>query len=111
MELICPLCGLPLSRQESFSYRPFDCKTLRCKAPVFLQDKPLTIIEGSYSMHPYFRDPYDLKILLTVDESTQRQRIGNRPPHLQQRFLNEWIPMENRYLETFAIPKKAHMIL
>ena len=56
-------------------------------------------------------EPYDLKILLTVDPVAQKQRISNRPLCLQQRFFREWIPMENRYLEAFSIPEKADIVL
>ena len=36
--------------------------------------KKLNIIEGTYSLHPYFRDVYDLKIRLTISPELQRQR-------------------------------------
>ena len=88
---------LPLLSGRGFSYRPFDCKTFTLRAPVPVTPRRLNIIEGSYSMHPYFGDPYDLKILLTVEDETQRQRILQRPPFLHKRFFEEWIPMENRY--------------
>ena len=101
----------PLKAGNTFSYRPFDCKTFTLSEPVDVSCKQLNIIEGSYSMHPYFGDPYDLKILLTVDEATQRQRIRKRSAFLQKRFFEEWIPMENRYLDGFGIPGKADALL
>ena len=90
---------LPLLTGNAFSYRPFACKTFTLSAPIPVPEKKLNIIEGSYSMHTHFGDPYDLKILLTVDEETQRQRILERPAFLHKRFFEEWIPMENRYFE------------
>lgn len=65
--------------------------------------KKLNIIEGTYSHHPYFGNPYNLKILLTVDDETQRQRILERPAFLHKRFFEEWIPMENRYFNKLLI--------
>ena len=88
---------LPLKSGKAFSYRPFDCSTFALAAPVSVTPKKLNIIEGTYSHHPYFGDPYDLKVLLTVDEETQQQRILERPAFLHKRFFEEWIPMENRY--------------
>ena len=88
---------LPLKSGKAFSYRPFDCSTFTLAAPVTVAPKKLNIIEGTYSHHPYFGNPYDLKILLTVDEETQQQRIFERPAFLHKRFFEEWIPMENRY--------------
>ena len=102
---------IPLKSKQPFSYRPFDCKTFTLSNSIDVPFKQLNIIEGSYSMHPYFGDPYDLKILLTVDEETQRQRILERPSFLHKRFFEEWIPMENRYFDGFAIPSKADIIL
>lgn len=91
---------LPLKKGEPFSYRPFDCSTFALAQPVSVRPKALTIIEGTYSHHPYFGDPYDLKILLTVSEELQHQRILERPAFLHSRFFESWIPMENRYFES-----------
>ena len=88
---------LPLKAGKPFSYRPFDCKSLTFSPPVAVQPKQLTIIEGSYSHHPYFENPYDLKVMLTVSEELQRSRILERPAFLHQRFFDTWIPLENRY--------------
>ena len=90
---------LPLKTGKAFSYRPFDCSTFTLAAPVTVAPKKLNIIEGTYSHHPYFGNPYDLKILLTIDEKTQRRRILDRPDFLHKRFFEEWIPMENRYFD------------
>lgn len=96
---------IPLRSGSAFSYRPYDCKTQALADPVRVSPKALNIIEGSYVLHPYFGNPYDLRILLTVSEETQRQRILRRSPFLHKRFFDEWIPMENRYFET--LPTKS----
>ena len=101
---------LPLKSRQLFSYHPFDCKTFTLSAPVTVEPKRLNIVEGSYSHHPYFGKTYDLKILLTVDEEAQRQRILARPSFLHKRFFEEWIPMENQYLDGFEIPGKADIL-
>ena len=77
---------------------------------IAIQPKRINIIEGAYSQHPYFGESYDLKILLDVDEETQRQRILKRPVHLHKQFFEEWIPMENRYFEEFKIKEKSEII-
>ena len=102
---------LPLKSGKAFSYRPFDCGTFTLADPVAVTPKKLNIIEGTYSHHPYFGNPYDLKILLTVDEVAQRQRILERPAFLHKRFFEEWIPMENRYFDGSESPSKADIIL
>ena len=96
---------LPLKAGVPFSYRPFDCKTLTMSAPVAVVSRRLNIVEGSYSLHPYFGAPYDLRILLTVSPELQRQRILQRPAHLHRRFFEVWIPMENRFFA--QLPRDA----
>jgi uridine kinase len=102
---------LPLKSGKAFSYCAFDCSTFTLAAPVAVAPKRLNIIEGTYSHHPYFGNPYDLKILLTVDEETQRKRILERPAFLHKRFFEEWIPMENRYFDGFAISANSHITI
>ena len=102
---------IPLGSGKPFSYRPFACSTFTLAEPVAVEPKNLTIVEGTYSQHPYFGEPYDLKILLTVTEETQRSRILERPPFLHDRFFNDWIPMENLYFEKCRISDANTMIL
>ena len=102
---------LPMLSGTGFSYRSFDCSTFTLSEPVYVTLKKLNIIEGTYSHHPYFEIPYDIRILLTIDEKTQRQRILQRPQFLHKRFFEEWIPMENRYFDWFQISDKADIIL
>lgn len=104
-EVLRPLCaGAP------FSYRPYDCGRCALADPVAVQPGRLFIIEGSYSLHPFFGDPYDLKLVLTVSEQDQRERVLRRPIHLQQRFFREWIPMENAYLQQLYREAEARNI-
>ena len=71
----------------------------------------LNIVEGTYSLHPYFGDPYDLKVCLLVSPELQRRRILKRPAFLHKRFFEEWIPMEHRYFDGFAIASGCDLVL
>ena len=102
---------LPLKSGKPFSYRPFDCNTFQLTDPVAVMPKKLNIIEGTYSLHPYFGDIYDLKICLSISPDVQRQRILERPELLHKRFFEEWIPMEDRYFDGFRISDNADIIL
>lgn len=102
---------VPLTAGEAFSYRPFDCRTFTLAQPVEVVPKKLTIIEGSYSHHPYFENPYDLKVFLDVAPELQRQRILMRPEFLHQRFFEQWIPMENGYFEAFSVKEQADLVI
>ncbi len=102
---------LPLASGGAFSYRPFDCGTMTLSDPVEVIPKRLNIIEGTYSMHPYFGSPYHLAVFLTVGDDLRRERILRRPTFLHQRFFQEWIPMEERYFAAFSIPSACNLIL
>ena len=101
----------PLKAGISFTYRPIDCSSLTLAEPITLTPKKLNVIEGSYSHHPYFGDPYDLKLFLTVNPELQQQRILQRPSFLHQRFFNQWIPMEAEYFAHFQIRQLSDMVL
>ena len=94
-----------LQRGESFVYRPFDCSTFTLSEAVEVRPKQLTVVEGTYSLHPYFGDVYDLKVFLTVPPELQKARILKRPAFLHRRFFEEWIPMEKMYFDHFRIPE------
>lgn len=98
---------LPLSTGKPFSYHRFDCSTLSLSIPIAVEPKPLTLIEGTYCLHPSFGTVYDLTIFLSVSPETQRSRLMDRPSFLLNRFLQEWIPMENRYFDHFSIRSRC----
>lgn len=101
---------IPLKKGKPFFYRPYDCGTGTLEQPVEVIPNRISIIEGSYSHHPYFEDPYDLKVFLKITPEIRLQRIGMRPAFLRKRFLELWIPMEQRYFERFSIEEKADLV-
>lgn len=100
----------PLLAGKAFSYRPYNCQTGTLADPIAVIPKKLSIIEGSYSHHPYFGDVYDLKIFLTISPEVQRQRILERPAFLHERFFTQWIPMELAYFDHFAIAEQCDLM-
>ena len=109
--LLCVALLLPLTASKPFSYRPFSCAHMTLAEPVSVPYGRLTVVEGTYSTHPYFQNPYDLTIFLTVDPQTQQQRIGQREAWKQERFFREWIPMEQHYFESFSIRENSDLLL
>ena len=99
-----------LKTGTTFSYRPFDCSTFTLSEAVEIRPKQLTVVEGTYCLHPYFGDVYDLKVFLTVTEELQAQRILKRPAFLHRRFFEEWIPMEKLYFDHFRIQQNCHLV-
>jgi len=97
--------GLP------FQYRIFDCQHRAFGHSVAIPAARLYIVEGSYSLHPKFMGSYDLKIFLNLDQAEQHRRILERDgPDMLERFIQEWIPMENRYFKDYLIPEPSDLI-
>lgn len=97
-----------LQDKEGFSYRVFDCSRQEMGRKVDVPFKRLNIIEGAYSVHPYFGEMYDFAFFAEVSEEEQIKRLTKRSGEEKlQRFINEWIPKENTYFETFQIKDKC----
>lgn len=100
-----------LKSGKQFSYRVFDCSICDFSHTVHVTPKNVNIIEGSYSMHPVIRDIYNLKIFMHVEEKEQSQRILKREgPMMHKRFIEEWIPRENRYINEMGISEKCDLV-
>lgn len=101
-----------LADEDGVSYRPFCCHTMEFGETVHVSRRRLNIIEGAYSCHPYFGDIYQARFFVEVSSKIQKKRLLARNGREQyQRFVNEWIPMENRYFEAFAIRKQCISII
>lgn len=101
----------PLAAGKIAQYRPWDCHTGDFAASHNVEPARLTIVEGSYSMHPALRGYYDLMICLTIDSGEQLRRLEARNPRMLQRFIDEWIPLENRYFALTETRTAADMIV
>lgn len=102
----------PLFKGEKIKYQPFDCSVMTLLNTIEVTPKKLTVIEGVYSMHPLFLPYYDYSVFLQIDKELQKERILKRnTPAVSKRFFYEWIPMENRYFESFNIKEKCNMII
>ena len=63
-------------------------------------------------MHPYFGEPYDLKIFVDIDDENQiyniRRRSGEQKLEL---FRKLWIPKETAYFKKFGIRENSDLII
>ena len=101
----------PLKAGTPFSYRPFSCAVQSLAPPVSVLPNRLTVIEGTYSTHPHFQNPYDLTVFLTIDPDIQQERVRQRETWKHERFFKEWIPMENAYFNRFLIRQNCNLVL
>jgi uridine kinase len=96
-------------RDLDFDITPFNCKTFHFEPKVHIHFDRLLIIEGAYALRKPWIAHYDLKIVLTIDDRLQIKRITLRNPHMLDRFINEWVPKENRYLLEHQVIEHADM--
>ncbi len=101
-----------LKSRQNFKYRIYNCQTCSFDETITVSPKRINIVEGVYSMHPTIIDIYDLKIFLSVDKEEQSRRILERSgPHLHNRFINLWIPLENKYFDNLKIKEQSDLLL
>jgi uridine kinase len=110
-----------LPAATAFSYRPYNCSTQEYDPPIAVKPGRLSIIEGSYSMHPRLHEQYALrftedevfilKAFLTVNTEEQHKRIAERSPGKLEQYIKQWIPMEERYFKAFNIEETCDLVL
>ena len=101
-----------LGGQEDFSYQAFDCSTMKPGEWRRVSAARFTIVEGAYSCHPKLGDYMSLRIFMDVESKLQQERIKKRNGEERlEVFLKKWIPMEEAYINAYAIAKKADLIL
>jgi len=100
----------PLKSGEPFIYKAYNCRTGELSRPVTASLCRLNIVEGVYSLHPKFISVYDVKVFLSLNPVEQSRRLLRRNAELFNRFINEWIPMENKYFSDFQIPEKCDIV-
>ena len=102
----------PLSRNIPFTYYPFTHETMSLSdIPVYIEPKPVTVIEGSYSQRDDLREYYDLNIAIDIDPDLQIERLKKRNPERLQMFIDKWIPLEEMYFQAYRIYERADIVL
>lgn len=102
----------PLQSKKTVHYRKFSCIDYKFLEAKNISFKKCNIIEGSYSMHPYFKNPYDLRIFMNIRREEQLENILKRNGKEKLKLFQErWIPMEERYFQKYQILEKSDMII
>lgn len=102
----------PLLANQLFSYRPWMCQRGSLGEEITVSPAPLTVVEGSYSLHPDLRDAYHLRIWVESRPEVRRQRLLERGgPECLERFEQLWIPLENRYFSACSVADVCHVHL
>lgn len=95
----------PLTANTPFTYRPWLCSTGAFGPDISVTPAPLTVVEGSYSLHPSLRDAYQLRIWAHADQETRRRRLLDREGEAGlARFEQLWVPLEDLYFSACSVP-------
>ena len=79
----------PIFQKQTVFYQPFSCRKWNLLEGYPVPYKKLNIIEGSYSMHPYFKNPYQLRVFLNISPKDQMENIKKRNgPEKAKQFQN-----------------------
>lgn len=95
---------------KDFSYRPFDCTKQEYESEIFVKANPITIIEGTNSLHPQLMAYYDLKVFLTVNSTCQLERLKARNPLQLVEFEEKWLVMEDNYFNYYQIKENSDLV-
>jgi len=103
--------GNPIGTIDPIEYGVFDCSTMTISHTKRIHPKPVTIIEGVYSLHPAFGDIYDVKIFCDVDTELQKARIiARNGSEMYMKFESMWIPMEEKYFEASNVKARCDYV-
>lgn len=102
----------PLHQGKTITYSPFDCSKQTLSQSVSVTPTPLTVIEGTYSMHTDLAPYYDFSVFLDIAPNYQKARILKRnTPRLAKRFFDEWIPLEKKYFEGMKAASRCDLVI
>ena len=106
---------IPYKAEQELSYGVYDCscgKISHYNKIASNSLRGLVIVEGSYSLHPLYQDAFDIKIFTSCSSELQSQRIlARNGEFLHRRFIEEWIPMEEKYFSEFKIAESCDFII
>ncbi len=97
--------------QDTIRFRRYSDITLKYY-PMGKKVNRLIIIEGAYAMRPEFREYYDFMIFSNIDSELQVKRLTKREGiDGVKSYINQWIPLENEYINYFNLRDQADIIL
>ena len=101
----------PLLAGSPAQYRAYVCRLGGMAEPRTLPAGGLTLVEGSYALHPDLEVPFACKVFVTCDPACQRRRLQAREGERFEDFARRWIPLEEGYLTACAPEKTCDFVL
>ena len=100
----------PARLGEEIAYHAYDCPHDALRPALLLPPRPLTVVEGSYSLAPALRPYYDLTVFLTCSQAEQAARLQAREGAYYPAFPACWIPLEEDYHRTYDVEHAADLV-
>lgn len=101
----------PAAQGKDVAYRAYDCRAAALKPAVPVPFRPLTVLEGSYSLHPGLRRYYRAAIFVTCPEEERLRRLRLREGARFSNFQDCWIPLEERYFRACEPERAASLVV
>ena len=90
----------------------YDCHLDELLPPVEVAPRPVSIVEGAYSLHPLLKPHYAIKVFCKIAPALQRARIlARNGAEMLELFESRWIPLENRYFEAYSVAHGCNYIV
>jgi uridine kinase len=103
---------LPLAGDRPARYQRYDWGEDRLAKWHELQPGGVVIVEGNYSTRSELRDFYDFTIWVEAPRELRLERgIARGGDNTRRRWLEEWMPEEERYLASENPQGQVHMVI
>ena len=92
---------------DSIEFRKYNCTTEELEQKSTKMLSKYIVVEGVYSQQKRLKKHYDFNIFSKVSKEEQLQRLKKRNPRLLDKFIHEWLPLEEDYFQKEDIEKNA----
>jgi len=93
-------------------YENFNCFTNTATPLIKDLSAGVVVIEGSYSLHPWIRELYNLSAFLDIPAALQQERILKRNGAEKLAMFNKmWIPFEDNYRQAYGIDEYCNILI
>lgn len=92
---------------DTVEYRKYNCVSLELEPKIQKELKKFVIVEGVYSQQEKLKKYYDFCVFTEISKTEQLKRLKIRNPKLLNKFINEWLPLEEKYFSKEDIDIKS----
>lgn len=101
----------PLLCAQPAQYLAYSCAAGAFLPPAPLPSAPLTILEGSYSLHPALQTEFAVRVFVTCPPDVQAARLQAREGARYAQFVQRWIPLEEGYFAAHDPAARCDFVL